>query len=52
MVLKTAQNLQSQSMNIHVLCSSQVANRTREAKLMLHMSPMGCRQSFVYIVPS
>jgi hypothetical protein len=52
MVLKTAQNLHSQSMNIHDLCSRQVANRTREAKLMLHKYPLGCRQFFVYIVPS
>ena len=52
MVLKTAQNLYSQAMNIHDLCSRQVANRTREAKLMLHKYPMGCRQFFLYIVPS
>jgi hypothetical protein len=43
MVLKTAQNLHSQSINIHDLCSRQVANRAREAKLMLHKYPMGCR---------
>jgi hypothetical protein len=52
MVLKTAQNLHSQSMNIHDLCSRQVANRTREAKLMLHKYPMGYRRFFGYIVPS
>ena len=52
MVLKTAQNLHSQPMNIHGLCSGQVANRTREAKLMLHKYSMGCRLFLVYIVPS
>jgi hypothetical protein len=52
MVLKTAQNLHSQAMDIHDLCSRQVANRTREAKLMLHKYPMFYRCFFGYIVPS
>lgn len=41
MILKTTQNLQSQSTNIHDLCSRQIANRACEAKLMVHKFEIG-----------